>query len=99
MPSAGKLRTFDTEEVTVADSSIGLTISKFIVSPPAQAATITVEDAQMRWLKDGTDPTSSAGHVANVGSVIYLDNPRDLWNFRAIRTGASSAAIRISYHR
>ena len=83
----------------MADSSTRLTLSNILAAPQAQAATIQVEVAQLRWLKDGTAPTSTTGHVANVGTIIFLDNANDLVNFRAIRTGATSATLQVSYHR
>lgn len=101
MPSAATLKTFTTEQITV-DATVGgvrLTITNVVSTPPAQSATITVETAQIRWTKDGTAPTSTTGHLANVGSVIYLDHASDLWNFRAIRTSSTSATIQVSYHR
>ena len=101
MPSAATLSTFTTERITVDNTSGGvrLTVANVVSTPPAQAAPLTVETAPMRWTKDGTAPTSTTGHLANVGAVIYLDHTRDLWNFRAIRTTATSATIQVSYHR
>ena len=101
MPSTSALKSFTTERITVDATSGGvrLTITNLVTTPPALSATITVESAQMRWTKDSTAPTSTTGHLANVGAVIFLDNPRDLWNFRAIRTGSTSATIQATYHR
>lgn len=95
------LQTFTTERITVDDTSGGvrLTLATWMVTPTAQAATLTVETAQIRWLKDGTAPTSTTGHVANVGTIIFLDSPQELWDFRAIRTGSVSGVIQASYHR
>lgn len=101
MGSTSILQAFATEAITV-DNTVGgvrLTLSNILTTPPAQAATITVETAQIRWLKDGTAPTSTTGHVANVGAILYLDNANDLANFRAIRTSATSATLRVTYHR
>ena len=101
MPQTSELQSFTTERITVDATSGGvrLTITHVLSTPYAKAATITVETAQIRWTKDSTAPTSTTGHVANVGAVIFLDNPGDLWNFRAIRTGATSGTIQITYHR
>lgn len=101
MPQAADLRTFTTERITV-DNTVGgvrLTVTNVVATPPAQSATLTVETAQIRWTKDGTAPTSTTGHLSNVGAVIYLDHPSDLWNFRAIRATSTSAVIQVSYHR
>ena len=101
MPQTSELQSFTTERITVDNTSGGvrLTITNVLSTPPAKAATITVETAQIRWTKDSTAPTSTTGHLANVGAVIFLDNPGDLWNFRAIRTGATSGTIQATYHR
>ena len=98
---ASNLQGFATEAITVDDTSGGvrLTASNVIATPPAKTALITVESAQIRWLDDGTAPTSTTGHVANPTDVIALDNVGRLFTFRAIRTGASSATIRVSYYR
>lgn len=63
----------------------------------AEQAIIIVEGAQIRWRDDGTDPTSSVGSIANVGAVISLNNRNRLENFRAIRTGSTSATLNVSY--
>lgn len=103
MPTVGgrTLQTFVPERVTVDDTSGGvkLTLATWMATPTAQAATLTVETAQIRWLKDGTAPTSTTGHLANVGTVIFLDSPQELYDFRAIRTGATSGVLQASYHR
>ena len=99
MPTVGlsNLSTFDEEDVTVDATSggVGLTISLFLVTPPAKAATLTVETAQIRWTKssDRNLAAGSRGHGANVGTIIFLDNISDLWNFRASRTGARHRAV------
>ena len=101
MPQASILQSFTTERITV-DATVGgvrLTIANIVSTPPAQAATLTVETAQIRWTKDSTAPTSTTGHIANVGSVIYLDNANDLFNFRAIRTGSVSGVLQTTFHR
>ena len=95
MPGTSVLQSFTTERITV-DATVGgvrLTIANVLATPYAKAATLTVETAQIRWTKDSTAPTSTTGHVANVGTVIFLDNPGDLWNFRAIRTTATSGTL------
>lgn len=101
MPRASELQSVATEAITVDNTSGGvrLTLSNIYTTPPRHAVTITVEGAQLRWLKDGTAPTATTGHIANVGTVIVLENANDLVNFRAIRTTATNATIRCTYHR
>ena len=105
MPTVGlnTLSTFDEEDVTIDATAggVGLTQSLFIIANPAKVATITVESAQIRWTKssDRNLDAASRGHIANVGSVIFLDNLADIYNFRAIRTGSTSASLHVEYAR
>lgn len=97
MPSYSQLRAIAQERITVADSVIRLTFSNFTSPPLAKTALITVETASIRWLSNGTSPTSTTGNIAYPGDVIRLENPSELWEFRAIRTGATSATIQVTY--
>lgn len=105
MPTVGlrTLSTFDEEDITVSAAAGGVALSNslYLVTPPASAATITVETAQIRWTKasDRNLAQGSRGNVANVGAVIFLDSLQDIVSFRAIRTGGTSATIHIEYHR
>jgi len=92
---------FAYESVTVADSAIGLTVTTFDPgdAPCAERALVSVETAQIRYQYDGTDPTSSVGHVAEPGDLIELDGNQNIRNFAAIRTGAVSATLRVTYER
>ena len=82
------------ESVTVADSAIGLTSGTY---GDATKAEMTLETAQIRVRKDGSDPTSSEGHVVEIGDVIVLNSAADLATFKAIRTGAVSGVLKITY--
>ena len=102
MPSAiSPLSTVAYESITVAATAIGLTTANVrgygTNRYAAEKVVITVESAQLRWRDDGTDPTSSEGHLANVGTVLTLDNRDRIEKFRAIRTGSTSATLRVSY--
>ena len=89
------------DQITVATSAIGLTTAnvrgygsnRFA----AEKVIITVETAQIRWRDDGTDPTTTVGFLANVGTVLTLDNRDRIEKFRAIRTGGTSALLNVSY--
>jgi hypothetical protein len=89
------------EAITVADTAIGLTVGNVRGYGSnryrAEKVILTVETAQLRWRDDGNNPTSSEGHLANVGSVLTLDNRDRIEKFRAIRTGATSATLRCTY--
>lgn len=83
------------ESITVADTAIGLTSTN--LDWTKTTAFCTVETSQIRFLYDGTTPTASVGHVANVGDAINLESYEELRNFKAIRTGAASGVLRCSY--
>lgn len=103
MPATSTLETFDEEDVTVDATAGGvrLTLARFLVSPPAKAATLTIAGAQIRWTKssDRNLTATASGHVANPQSVIYLDSLQDIWSWRGIRTGATSGTVHAEYHR
>lgn len=64
----------------------------------ANSALITVEDQQIRWNVDPAVTVSATenGHEAGDGDVINLEG-QQIVDFRAIRTGGSSATIRVTY--
>lgn len=64
----------------------------------ATRANVTVENNPIRIRWDGTDPTTSEGHLLQSGDTMILDFTADLWHFRAIATGAN-AKIRVTYSR
>lgn len=56
------------EEITVSTSSVPLT------TPTGKHCMIRVRTSPIRWRADGTDPTSSVGFYADVGTVIeFMD--------------------------
>ena len=90
---------FDT--ITVAGTAIALTGTVTLATlSPAGAhvkATMRVESAQIRWRADGTAPTASVGILADIGDVITLRGIEEIQNFKAIRTGAVSAALPVQF--
>ena len=104
---AGLFQPYDYESVTVTDSATALTASKYkdsgSVSTNAQRgaarAVITVETAQLRYRYDGTAPTSTEGHILNINDVLVLVGPDALANFQGIRTGGTSAVLKVTYER
>ena len=101
MPVVSKLQAFGTERVTVDATSGGVKLSpaKYLTVPQARCADITVETAQIRYTTDSTAPTSTTGRVANPTDYISLNNPEEIENFLAIRTGATSGTIDVRYYR
>ena len=101
MPVASRLQAYTKERLTIDATAggIALTPSKYLTAPPARCADFTVENAQIRYETDGTAPTSTTGRVANPTDYISLNNPSELENFRAIRTGATSGVVEVRYYR
>lgn len=101
MPVLGDPRsTIAYDSITVAATAVGLTQSNVRGTSArfrTEKVVITVETAQLRWRDDGTDPTASEGHLANVGTVLTLENRNRIDRFRAIRTGSTSATLRVNY--
>nr|QNO41555.1 hypothetical protein MPGNBCFJ_00019 [Methanosarcinales archaeon ANME-2c ERB4]QNO42069.1 hypothetical protein NIICAKKE_00019 [Methanosarcinales archaeon ANME-2c ERB4]QNO42284.1 hypothetical protein OEDCDHIP_00001 [Methanosarcinales archaeon ANME-2c ERB4]QNO42439.1 hypothetical protein ADMFNEEM_00005 [Methanosarcinales archaeon ANME-2c ERB4]QNO42689.1 hypothetical protein GKPKHNMI_00011 [Methanosarcinales archaeon ANME-2c ERB4] len=85
---------FDYESITVADSAIGGTAATYL---EATRAEMTLETAQIRFRVDGTNPTSSEGHLVEVSDVIILNSAAQIANFKAIRTGATSGVLKVTY--
>jgi len=98
--TAGQYYPVDYESITVADTAIGFTSSKISPSSstrkPARAI-ITVETAQIRYRVDGTDPTSSEGHILEINDVLILIGTESIRNFKAIRTTSTSGVIKVTY--
>ena len=82
------------ESVTVTDSAIGLTSGTY---GDATKAEMTLETAQIRVRKDGTNPTSSEGHLVEIGDTVVLKSAADLATFKAIRTGSTSGVLKVTY--
>lgn len=82
------------ESVTIADSAIGLTSGTYGTATKAE---ITLETAQIRVRKDGTNPSSSEGHLVEIGDTILLKSAADLATFKAIRTGSTSGVLKVTY--
>ena len=93
------LAPFAYEAITVADVVIGLTAATYTQTGYAVQAFITLESAQIRWRIDGGDPTASVGHLLEIGQNLMLGSPDAVKNFKAIRTGSASSAIKVTYMR
>jgi hypothetical protein len=95
----GKLIGFDTEEITVAGTEIGLTVSKLTATPKPKEAFIQCETAQCRYYYDGSVPTSTSGFILNPMDTVRIKGHSNLNNFLAIRTGGTSAKLTVCYER
>lgn len=88
--------TNDDEQLTI-DATVGgitLTSAKYGTSTKAL---IQVETASIRYRTNGSAPTTTLGTLLNAGDILTLDSAGDIANFKAIRTGATSAVINCTY--
>lgn len=93
------LQVYAEEDITVAASSTRLTLTNVLVAPPLKKVELFIEDAQIRVRTDGSDPTSSVGEILNPFDRFTCWGPQQAHDFRAIRTGGTSATIRARYLR
>ena len=86
------------ESITVAATAIGITAGLLNADSekPIERAILTLETAQVRWTIDGTTPTSSVGHLMEVGDQLILEGYEDIAKFKAIRTGGVSGVLKAS---
>ena len=82
------------ESVTVAAAAIGFTAGTYGTNT---RALITCETAQVRYRVDGTNPTAAEGHILNPSDVVTLTSLADITAFRAIRTGATSGVLKVTF--
>ena len=92
------------EKITVAATAIGFTAAKilgtsttFDPSTGCKEIFATLEGAPIRFLMDGTTPTSAIGHLMQPGDNLTLQNPWDIQKFRAIRTTGTSGSLYVTY--
>ena len=78
---------------------MGLTASKLNATPPPKKVQIDVETAQARYRIDGTDPTSAVGIILNPLDGLTIEGLKNMKNFKAIRTGSTSATLRATYFK
>ena len=82
------------EQLTVAAVAVGLAE----IPKGANRVVILPKTAETRWKDDGGTPTSSEGMPLAIGQPLELNDARSIINFKAIRTGATSAEYNISYY-
>lgn len=96
-----KYAAYDYETITIDNTSggVGLTSGKLTTTPRPKRVFITVEDAQIRYRVDSGAPTSTVGHILNPMDIITIEGIHNLTNFKAIRTGATSGKLQVTYER
>jgi hypothetical protein len=103
--SADVYRPTGYEAVTV-DNTVGgvyLTVAKYFTVATskivADFAVVKIESAQIRYTVDTTAPTTSVGMLGLPMETLVLGSFEELKNFRAIRTGDTSASIKVTYYK
>jgi len=61
-------------ELTVSDTAVGLAEATPAMPEGTKRAYIACETANVRWKADGSDPTSSAGHLIVAGDSVSFTN-------------------------
>lgn len=84
-------------EVLTVDSTVGGIALTPATYGTARYATVSVEDAEIRFTVDGTPPTSTVGSKVKPPAEIELESPEDIAGFRAIRRGAVDATMQVHY--
>lgn len=97
MPTA-KGATAEFATITVSNVAIGLGKTLAQLTEAEQVvAIVTVEDQEIRFRYDGTDPTAGVGHVMGDGDAITLVGPERISRFMMIRKGVSDATVRVTF--
>lgn len=91
------------EQVTVSSTAKELTASAWATGPWSSGETlvarIQVQDADIRYRCDGTNPTTTAGTLVTNGESFYIVGVDDATTFRAIRTASTDAKLNVEYFR
>jgi len=86
------------ESLTIDNTVGGVPLTPSIYGD-AVCAKFSIETAAIRIRVDGGAPTSSSGHLLEVGDIVELVNAAEIANFRAIRTDSTSATIMVTYFK
>lgn len=105
--SVGSRPVLDYETITVSNTAIGFTASKYIKSPAdnfpsqvlkARSALVTVEgDAIRVSFANGVTPTANSnGHLFQVGDSFIVDGAQTITDLKMIRQ-TTDATVRVTY--
>lgn len=90
------------ESITANTTAVGFTAAKIASTNGGQivGALVSCETAQVRFTLDGTTVNAStSGHLLNSGDIMEVWGGNDLKNFKAIRTGATNGALKVTYYQ
>lgn len=99
--AAGVAIAFAFESLTVSSTAIGATASVYSPSGAtgAERAFLSCENAPIRYCYDGTTPTATVGHLLAPGELLIIEQPLNIAQFRAIRSGGTDARLQVTYER
>lgn len=83
--------------LTVSTTAVGFPAAAIDGLPFRSSAYCTVENGSIRYRTDGTDPTSTVGHLVASGGSFTITSAPDLKNFRAIRSGVTDATVSVTF--
>lgn len=86
---------FYKESISVGDTAIGTTANS--INPELKKGIFSCEGGNVRWWMDGTNPTSSEGHLLYQDDYLVISGINNLRNLKFIRTGSNTTTIRASY--
>lgn len=83
------------EQITVANTAIGLTVANITPDGQMQAtqAVCSLEGAEIRFSVDGSTPTTTVGHLAEIGERFTFNGHDTLVKLLMIRTGSVSGTM------
>ena len=95
-----ELKSFEFEKLTISNTALGFTAATLIETNKENAvrAVVTVESKSIRYRTDGSDPTTTTGHLVYTGGMIVIEGKTNLERFRAIRV-TDDATIQVTYQR
>ncbi len=87
------------EQISVTSGAVvTFTAAKIgALNPQPQAAACSLETGSIRWTTDGTTPTSTVGHLMQVGEQILILGNGDINNFKAIAV-STTGVLSCSYY-
>ena len=84
------------EAITVDNTAGGVALTTSYVDNSSMCF-MTLETGQIRWTIDGTAPTTTVGHLLEIGQTLTFNSRQQCRGFRAIRTGTTSGALKVTY--
>jgi len=95
----GKLYGYDFENIAVAGSAIGLTVSKLTTEVKPKEVLIMCETAPVRYRYDGTNPDATTGFVLYPFDTVRIKGIVNLTNIKFIKKETASAKLHVCYEK